>query len=284
MTPILILGAGTIGTGLAANALAKDLDVVLMDSNPKTLRTAQTRIKHSLRTARLMGWSQPTNTTTTMLSKLTTTQDIKSIPQANFIVECIYEDLHAKHKLLTNLDNTHPQAQLSATTTSAIPIHILAQATQQPDRLLAIHLMNPVIAKNTVELIPSRHTSPQALEQAHILLHALGKQPLTVKDGPGFVINRILMLTINEAIATLADEQTDAATLDALMTNCLGHTMGPLATADLIGLDVILHTLEVLTTHHSAKYQPHPLLQDMVSQGLLGRKSGQGFFLYRSPS
>jgi 3-hydroxyacyl-CoA dehydrogenase len=142
--------------------------------------------------------------------------------------------------------------------------------------------MNPVMARPAWELAPGAQTSPQALEAARALATALGREVIQVGDGAGFVINRLLMQWVNEATALLAERRADAATIDRAMTRCLGHPTGPLATADMIGLDVVLDSLQVLCEHTDPlRYRPHPLLIEMVRAGHLGQKSGRGFFTYQ---
>jgi 3-hydroxybutyryl-CoA dehydrogenase len=168
-----------------------------------------------------------------------------------------------------------------AANTSAIEIARIAAATGRPDRVLGMHFMNPVYAKPTVEMIRARATSESTLDRARTLLRQMGKDAIVVGDAPGFVSNRVLMLTINEAIRVVEEGIASSEDVDRLFRTCFGHKMGPLETADLIGLDTILYSIEVLHEEFAdSKYRPCPLLRKMVRAGLHGRKSGKGFYDY----
>lgn len=189
----------------------------------------------------------------------------------------------AKEKLFRELDAACRPNVCFASNTSAIPIGRLAAATRRAPWILGIHFMNPVPLRPTVELIRAPETSDAAMDAARDLLKRVGKKSVEVLDGPGFVGNRVLMLAVNEAIALVAEGRAPPANINRVFTGCMGHKMGPLATADLIGLDVIRDTLVVLTEHVGPKYHPHPLLEEMVRGGKLGRKTGAGFFSYPTP-
>jgi 3-hydroxybutyryl-CoA dehydrogenase len=170
-----------------------------------------------------------------------------------------------------------------AANTSAISITRIASVTDRPDRVVGTHFMNPVPLMPVVEVIRGYHTSEATLETTRALLAAMGKQAIVVKDWPGFVSNRVLMLTLNEAIWLVQDGVARAEDVDAIFRGCFGHKMGPLATADLIGLDTILDSLEVLyDSYKDPKFRPCPLLAQMVAAGIRGRKSGAGFFTYEA--
>lgn len=165
--------------------------------------------------------------------------------------------------------------------TSAIPITRLASATRRPAQVIGMHFMNPVPRKPLVEVIRGYHTSDSTLALARQLLAAMGKECVVVADSPGFVSNRVLMLTINEAVCLLQERAASAEEIDTIFKTCFGHAMGPLETADLIGLDTVLLSIEVLYESFSdARFRPSPLLRKLVDAGLYGRKSGQGFYTY----
>jgi 3-hydroxybutyryl-CoA dehydrogenase len=177
------------------------------------------------------------------------------------------------------LDAICPERCCFATNTSAIPVTRIASVTERPSQVLGMHFMNPVPLKPMVEVIRGFHTSEETINTARHLLAQMGKDSIVVNDSPGFVSNRVLMLAINEAIYLIQEQVAQVEEVDAIFKTCLGHKMGPLETADLIGLDTILYSLEVLCESLSeAKYKPCSLLRKMVDAGLLGRKSGQGFY------
>jgi 3-hydroxybutyryl-CoA dehydrogenase len=179
------------------------------------------------------------------------------------------------------LDRLCEPACVFVVNTSCFPVTDVAALTTRPDRVVGVHFMNPVPRKPVVELIPGWHTATSTVDTVTNLLASMGKTAVTVRDSPGFVSNRVLMLTINEAAFCRAEGLASAEEIDALFVGCFGHEMGPLATADLIGVDTILHSLEVLHERFGdSKYRPCPLLRTMVSAGLLGRKSGAGFHHY----
>jgi len=168
-----------------------------------------------------------------------------------------------------------------AANTSAYSITRIGSLTQRPDRVLGMHFMNPVPLKPTVEVIRAFHTSQATVDTALALLKGMGKEGIVVNDMPGFVSNRVLMLTINEAVWLVQDQVATPEDVDRIFVTCFGHKMGPLETADLIGLDTILFSIEVLyESFNDSKYRPCPLLRKMVDAGLHGRKSGQGFYSY----
>lgn len=279
--PLGILGAGTMGLGLAQLACASGLEVRLHDRDPEALRAAPGRLRRGLRAARLNGWLRSDQDTRLLAARLHLAPTLEELAPCSALVECTREEQRAKQALLAQLEQSCPDAALVASNTSAIPVSALTLHLMNPRRVLALHLMNPVMARPAWELAASPQTAPEALAQARALAQHLGREIIQVEDGAGFVINRLLMLLVNEAISLLAQGRADAATVDRAMTRCLGHSTGPLATADMIGLDVVLDSLQVLCEHAGVRYQPHPVLVQMVQAGHLGQKSGRGFFLYR---
>ena len=197
-----------------------------------------------------------------------------------------YKEAGEKKEVYAKLDAICPQDCVLAANTSTIPITRLASLTKRPSKVIGMHFMNPAPLKPVVEMIRGAHTSDDTLETAKRLLAQMGKECIIVQDSPGFVSNRVLMLAINEAIRVVQEGVARAEDVDRIFKTCFAHKMGPLETADLIGLDTVLYSLQVLHEHFGDdRYSPCPLLEDMVKAGLHGQKAGQGFYQYakRSP-
>ncbi|QPP10450.1 3-hydroxyacyl-CoA dehydrogenase family protein [Streptomyces bathyalis] len=209
--------------------------------------------------------------------------ELSDLAQASFVVECAREREPLKEEILRALDELCPQETVFASCTSAIPVARLGSFTGRPDRVVGTHFMNPAPLKDAVEVARSPHTSEDTLARTLRLLEGIGKKPLVVGDGPGFVTNRVLMLTVNEAAYVLHEGTADAETVDRVFQECFGHPMGPLRTGDLIGLDTVVDTLDVLREHTGdERFQPCPLLAKLVADGSVGRKAGRGFHTYPS--
>jgi 3-hydroxyacyl-CoA dehydrogenase len=272
-----VVGAGIMGTGIAQCAAAAGLEVVLVDLSPEMLARSRQRMKDDLRLARMLGNAAPA---ADVLARVVFTTSLAEVQPAGFVVESIRERIADKEELFRQLDQLCPTGAFLATNTSAIPVARLAAVTRRQPRVLGIHFMNPVPLKRTVELVRGPNTAPETVVAARALLERMGKDCIEVGDGPGFVNNRVLMLAVNEAIALVAEGLAPPASVDRIFTDCLGHKMGPLATADLIGLDVVRDTLDVLHELAGSRYAPHRHLVAMVDRGQLGCKTGEGFFSY----
>jgi 3-hydroxybutyryl-CoA dehydrogenase len=217
----------------------------------------------------------------TILGRVTCSTDYGALSEVDFVVENVTESWSVKKDVFGRLDAACPERCILASDTSAISITRIASATNRPDRVIGLHFMNPVPMKSAVEMIRAVHTSDETIERTKTLLSQMGKEWIQVNDSPGFVSNRVLMLTINEAVYLLAEQVASAEDIDRVFKDCFGHSMGPLETADLIGLDTILYSVEVLYESYSdSKYRPCPLLRKMVDAGYHGRKSGKGFYTY----
>ncbi|HET6711046.1 3-hydroxyacyl-CoA dehydrogenase family protein [Amycolatopsis sp.] len=272
-----VVGAGVMGTGVAQCFAAAGHDVVVADADPRALDRGPERIRTGLRMAALLGSRPPAATG----DRIRWTGRLEDLDDSEFVVECATERLALKEKLFAELDGLCPAATVLASCTSAVPIGRLAAATTRADRVIGTHFMNPAPLKDTVEVVRAAATGEETLRTTTDVLAGLGKRAIVVADGPGFVANRVLMATINEAIATVGDGIADAGTVDRVFENCFGHAMGPLRTADLIGLDVILDTLVVLLEcTGQPMYRPCPLLTELVGTGRLGRKTGRGLHSY----
>lgn len=276
-----VVGAGVIGRSVAQSFVQTGHDVVLVDVSGSILESAQQAIANGLR---LAAFSEPALRKANhadILSHIRFTTDYAQLADVQFVVENTTEDWTIKEATYRILDRICPSGCVFAVNTSAIPIARLAEVTARAPSIIGMHFMNPVPKKPVVEIIVSRHTDESTLETACEILQQLGKKAIVVRDNSGFVSNRVMMLMINEAIAVFDEGTATAADVDAIFVSCFAHAMGPLATADLIGLDTILRTLEVLREHYDdAKFDANPRLRSMVQAGLLGRKSGTGFFEY----
>jgi 3-hydroxybutyryl-CoA dehydrogenase len=276
---IAVLGAGVIGAGVAHALAERGRDVLLIDSDAAALDRARASIRAGARLARLHG--RGSATAGELLARICFTTEKSGLEVVDFVIENVTEDLDAKLAVHRELDALCPDECVFAANTSAITMSRIAAATRRPERLVGVHFMNPVPPSSMVEVVRGAQTSEATLGRVAELLGAMGKELVVVGDAPGFVINRVLMPAINEAISVVHEGTAGAADVDRLFQACLGHAMGPLRTADLIGLDTVLRTLEVLAAAlGGARYTPCPLLREMVGKGLLGRKSGRGFFLY----
>jgi 3-hydroxybutyryl-CoA dehydrogenase len=277
-----VVGAGVMGVGIAQNLAQSEFRVLLVDLNDEILERARRQIKANLRLHALLkkvGAAPPANV---VIDRITFSADIQILEEADFLIENVVEKWEIKRRLYQQMDAICRDRTIFAANTSAIPITRIASATKRPAKVLGMHFMNPVPLKRTVEVIRGYHTAEETIEAARNLLARMEKDCIIVNDSPGFVSNRVLMLTVNEAIFLVHERVAAAAEVDRIFKECFGHKMGPLETADLIGLDTILLSLEVLYESFSdSKYRPCPLLKQMVDAGLYGRKSGAGFYPYQ---
>lgn len=279
-TPVGVIGAGTMGRQVAYHFAKYGCEVVLLDISDEILHEATREIGNIARLDRLLG-SDADSKTEGASERISTTTEISKLAKHPFVIENATEKISVKEQVYQDLADVVADEAIVASNTSAISITKLSSYLPSPERVLGIHFMNPVYRKPTVEVIRGHHTSEATLGSARELLESVQLRSVVVNDFPGFVSNRVLMLTINEAVFAVQDGVAEPESVDRIFKECFGHDMGPLETADLIGLDTILDTLRVLLeSYGDGKFRPAPLLQKMVDAGLLGRKSGRGFFTY----
>ncbi len=271
-----------MGVGVSQNLAQTGHRIVLIDLGEAQLERARSEIRQNLRMQSLFAKkNEGAESAATILGRIEATTDYEALSKADFVVENVIEKWEVKAEVYPRLDEVCPEPCVLAANTSCISITRLGSLTRRPDRVVGMHFMNPVPLKPTVEVIRGHHTSEETLETARAFLAGMGKEGIVVNDMPGFVTNRVLMLTINEAIFVVQDGVAPAEDVDRLFKTCFGHKMGPLETGDLIGLDTILDSLVVLwESYRDPKFRPCPLLEKMVFAGELGRKSGRGFYDY----
>jgi len=281
MKKIAVIGAGTMGNGIAHVFAMKGYSVTLIDISEAALEKGMSTIAKNLdRMVRKERITEGDKLST--LSQIATFSDMqKGVKGADLVVEAATENVDLKLKIFKNLSEITPTATILATNTSSISITKIAAVTNRPDKVIGMHFFNPVPVMKLVEVIRGYATSDEVTAQIMELSKGLGKVPVEVKDYPGFTANRILMPLINEAIITLYEGVAGVQEIDTVMKLGMGHPMGPLQLADFVGLDVCLAILRVLQEGFgNPKYAPCPLLVNMVAAGKLGRKSGEGFYDY----
>ncbi len=277
---VAIVGAGTMGNGIAHAFAQKGIDVTLIDIVEDNLKKGLDTVKANL--LRQVKRELITQADADgAMGRIKTSMDLKSAAGSHLVIEAIAEDLAIKNKFWREMESICPAETIFASNTSSLPITQLASATKRPDKFIGMHFMNPVPLMKLIELIRGIATSDETYNVIKELSVKLDKTPVEVNDYPGFIANRILMPMINEACYALMEGVSGKEEIDQVMKLGMNHPMGPLTLADFIGLDVCLAILETL---HSGlgdpKYRPCPLLRKMVQAGWLGRKSGRGFYVY----
>jgi len=280
ITTVGVIGAGTMGNGIAHVFAQSGFQVVLVDVEQKFLDKAKATIEKNL--GRLLEKQKITqDVKDATVTRIKTSLDLGDLKDCQVVVEAVIEDAPTKKALLKKLDAMCPAETILASNTSSISITELAAVTKRTDKFIGMHFMNPVPMMQLVEIIRGIATSDETFKLISELSTKVGKTPVEVNDYPGFISNRVLMPMINEAAYCLMEGVATKEAIDTVMKLGMAHPMGPLTLADLIGLDVCLNIMEVLYAGFSdSKYRPCPLLKKMVAAGYVGRKSGKGFYNY----
>ncbi|MDC9589600.1 3-hydroxyacyl-CoA dehydrogenase family protein [Xenorhabdus sp. XENO-10] len=278
---IAVVGGGNIGSSLAFDCALRGHDVVVIEKDTPSCQQSRESIVETASYAPLFSPLAKGKTSEMILQNIIWSQDLQAVSDCEFVVENITENIALKQALYANMAAFIAPHTVLAANTSCIPITKLGSFHNEPSQVIGVHFMNPVYLKPTVEVIIGLNTAEQTQKRCLEILVILGKNAVVVKDGPGFVSNRISHLFMNEAAFTVQDGIAQPVDVDTIFKECFGHKMGPLETADLIGIDTVVNSLDVLyQMFQDSKYRVCPLMRTMVDAGHLGRKTGKGFYTY----
>jgi 3-hydroxybutyryl-CoA dehydrogenase len=281
MKSVGVVGAGVMGVGVAQNLAQVGYQVVLADISNEILEKAKENLYRNIRFQTLFNKSESTEEPEVILSRIQFTTDYNQLKAVEILIENVTENWDIKKAVYQKLNGILSETCVILVNTSCISITKIAALTNRADQVIGTHFMNPVPLKKAVEVIRGYHTSEATIQFTNDFLATLGKESIIVNDLPGFVSNRISHLFMNEAAFVVQDQVAAAAEVDEIFKKCYGHKMGPLETADLIGLDTVANSLDILyESYQDSKFRCCPLLRKMVAAGLLGMKSGQGFYSY----
>lgn len=274
---VFVLGSGTMGTGIVQTFATAGIEVTMRERTPgKGMKIIVKGLDRLVQKGKMAEEEK-----NRILGNIKTTQNLEDAKDADLVIEAAVEEMKLKKEVFAELDKICKPEAILATNTSSLSITEIASSTNRPDKVIGMHFFNPVPVMKLVEVIKGIATSKETRDMVFSLSEQIGKKPVEVEEAPGFVVNRILIPMINEAVGILAEGIASAEDIDEAMKLGANHPIGPLALADLIGNDVCLAIMEVLYTEFGdSKYRPHPLLRKMVRGNLLGRKTGKGFFNY----
>ncbi len=277
---IVVVGAGTMGSGIAYSSAASGHSVTVIEQDQKLLDQGMKRVDEYVQRNLSRGHISKEQASQIHSKVRGSTDFAKACSNADLVVEAVFEDLGIKEKVFSTLDRVCPKNTILASNTSSISISKIASATKRPEKVLGLHFFNPVPTMKLVELIKGERTSPDSVKAATSFVETLGKTVVQSADRTGFIVNRALMPFINESVKLLEENVATRDDIDKAFLLGTNHPMGPLQLADFIGVDVVLSTLKVLETEFGGIFAPTPLLEKMVKEGRLGRKTKRGFYDY----